>query len=145
MNDGTNVNQNVLNATIKNNVIDTPGTPSGRNAVRADVGFASTGEAGTLCLDLGDSTASLKNQVFAGGSEAVGGQDIRIVEDDDPGSNLLVKMPSLTGTTTSAFASYLIARNDKGGTPSAAVVGDPADFSASAGGMRAAVRTGEHG
>jgi hypothetical protein len=136
VNDGSNPFLNRLDATIKSNTINTPGTPSARNGLRADVGFASSGEAGTLCLDAGDpSNPALKNNVFAGSPDdtAAGKQDIRITEDADAASNLTVKLPGLSPAppaSLGAIATYLIDRNDAGGTPTAAATGALGDYQA---------------
>jgi hypothetical protein len=134
VNDGTSTTLNRLDATLKNNTIDHPGTPSARNGLRTTVGFASSGEQGSLCLDAGDpSNAALKNNVYQGSPDdaAAGKQDIRLTEDTDAASHFVVKLPGLSPSPASslaAIAAYMQSRNDLGGTPSAAATGNTSDY-----------------
>ena len=125
---GMNFNQHGssrLDATVRGNTIATPGA-SAQAGLRALAGDPLSGDSGTLCLDAGDGTnAALKNSLT--GSGGTGGVDI--VASQQGSTSFL--LPGYTGAAndTAAVQSYLQARNDGNGTPSAlAVFSNPPGF-----------------
>jgi hypothetical protein len=105
-----------VNATVIGNTVAETG-PDGLGAMRVVVGSAA-GDVGTSCLDIGSTTDPARKNRLAGTARN-GGFDIRFRMAGDPGST--ARLVGYTGgtTDTAAVSSYLQARNDLGGTPTA--------------------------
>uniref|UniRef100_UPI003568614C beta strand repeat-containing protein n=1 Tax=Paraconexibacter sp. TaxID=2949640 RepID=UPI003568614C len=103
-----------LEATVRSNTIANPGSFA-LHGVFFRSGTTGGTETTTTCLDLGGTTAALKNTVF--GSGASGGADIRVRQL----ASTTVRLPGYGGATgdTAAVNAFLIGRNDAGGTPTA--------------------------
>jgi hypothetical protein len=98
-----------LNATVQGNKVDTFDPVNGLHGFHADLGIVS-GDAGSVCLDLGSSLAADRNNLTNAGNEAMGGADVRV----RLGQAVNLRMPGYAGGATddAAVASYLTGRND---------------------------------
>jgi hypothetical protein len=107
-----------LDATVRNNTITTPVAPDGRNAILAVAGSSDPSDTAVACFSLGDIASPPMNQVFSGGTDTLGGEDIRIRKR----SATTVKLPGYVGAANdeAAVASFVQARNAKGGSPTVA-------------------------
>jgi hypothetical protein len=107
----------LLDATVQGNTITDPGTFA-QNGIQGAAGAAS-GDAGTLCLDIGHaSSAGFENDVDAGGLDVnVGEEDMRVRHR----FNTTVRLVGYAGGqfSTTDVVNYLIPRNDAGGVPTA--------------------------
>lgn len=100
-----------LNLTIKGNNLDEQGsTVTFLYGVRLIFGSLASDE-GNNCLDMGDpSTSAQKNQLF--NAEPDADPDIRVRQAGGPAGTL-----ALPGYAGGGVGPYLVARNDRGGTP----------------------------
>jgi hypothetical protein len=112
-----------MNVTALHNTI-TVGNSNSFAGIFADMGTTnphaaptSGPDAGTSCLDLGSTTAGLKNSLKDSANPAQGGADIRIKNR----FAVTVKLPGYTGPATGSniaqLITYLQGRNDGNGTP----------------------------
>ncbi|HET6509767.1 MAG TPA: tandem-95 repeat protein [Baekduia sp.] len=102
-----------VNATVKANTITAPAVDAVAG-IYAEVG-TTTGDSGTSCLDVGDTTAALANRL--GGSLAADGiSDLYLAQRE----STTAQLPGYAG---GAVPAYLVARNNGNSTPTAKAVG----------------------
>lgn len=120
----SNDGNGTLDATVRSNVIATPGTGA-QNAIASLSGGADALETAVSCLNLGDAALPLMNQLWTGGTDLAGGEDIRIVRRDKS----TVRIAGYAGglSDTAAVGAFVAARNTAGGTPTVAVLNTGTD------------------
>jgi hypothetical protein len=98
-----------LNATVRGNTADTFDPVNGLHGLHADLGILS-GDAGSVCLDVGGDLTADRNHLTLAGNEAQGGADIRVRR----ASAVNLRMPGYAGGSDddAAVTSYLSGRND---------------------------------
>jgi hypothetical protein len=107
----------IINATLWGNTIRNP-KATALNGIRAQAGETGSTDNGTVCLDAGHATtAALKNSVKDSGVNGAGQPDIRLLQR----GNTTFKLQAYAGAFNdiTAVATYLKARNDGNGTPTA--------------------------